>query len=64
MWVASKALGLHPWHPDIQKLNFTQLHWALVQDQPERREDFKQLMLQRGTGPALEFISWFDSHVS
>lgn len=57
-------MGLHPWHPDIQNLSPHQLHWALLQAEPDRREDHKKLIQQRETQPALDFIAWFDAHVS
>lgn len=60
LWTGARALGLHPWHEDIQGLNLIQLHWATMQANPDRRQEIKTAKAEERNRAALELIAWHD----
>lgn len=64
LWAGARAIGLHPWHPEVQQLNLVQLHWAILQGNPGRREEVKKAKAEHFGQQAAELIAWNDTHVS
>jgi hypothetical protein len=68
IWEGSRALGLHPWHPDVRRLTPNQLGWAIVQDREEKgfnpRQKRQEALLEDRTRKAGELVAWADSHIS
>lgn len=68
LWRGSRALGLHPWHPDVQKLSEHQLEWAYLQASEdfggEPRKGRLQAKDEATEAAAMELIIWADQHIS
>lgn len=57
-------MGLHPWHPDVQRLTPLQLHWVVVQSTPGARQDYAKQQREALDHTATDFVAWYDDHVS
>jgi len=68
VWEGSRALGLHPWHPDVMQLSQHQLWWAIVQSREDkgfsprgRREEARAQERSESVG---KLVAWADTHIS
>lgn len=68
LWAGSRALGLHPWHPEALNRTAYQLTWAVLlakreegEDPLETRNKHRQQRLDEQAG---ELVAWADAHVT
>ena len=68
MWEGSRALGLHPFHPEALNLAPHQLWFAVVQGREDRgldpRKKHQENLAAETSQKAGELMAWADQHVS
>ena len=64
LWAGSRALGLHPWHPDVLALNTMQLHAAAVLANPHVRERHETGRRQEVSDAAMNLAMYMDEHLT
>lgn len=68
LWEGSRALGLHPWHPEVLRLTPHQLWWSMVQAREERGVDprgkHQEAVAEAQNKAVGEMLAWADTHVS
>lgn len=68
LWEGARALGLHPWSPDVQNLAPHQLWWVILQSREgmglaPRRKLVEDEMAEKSK-TAAELVVWADAHVT
>lgn len=67
LWEGARAIGLHPWHPDVQNLAPYQLWWAVLQARQDSglapRKGRKEAEMLERSKAAGEMVAWADRHV-
>ena len=61
LWAGARAIGLHRWHPEVQKLNVLQLQWAILQATPGKREQIRAGRSNIISERAAAVVEWFDN---
>ena len=68
LWEGSRALGLHPFHPDAQRLAPHQLWWAIVQGREDKgldpRTKHQENVAEANSKAVGELVAWADQHIS
>lgn len=64
MWKGSRALGLHPWHPDVRALGMHQIVYSWLLSDPSARERGEEFKRSGADAEAVALIAWMDQHLS
>jgi hypothetical protein len=68
LWRGSKALGLHPWHPEALRLLPLQLEWAAIQAGEDQgiglRHSVRQQKETERRTLVGRLVAWADHHIS
>lgn len=60
----AQAMGLHPWHPDVQGRSWHQLLWSMLALTPGASERVAKNQASALSAQAFELVVWMESHVS
>jgi hypothetical protein len=64
IWKAAKALGWSPFDERLLNLTTPQLDWAILMEDPERREAWRDSQFTDRDIKAVELLEWYRNHVT